>query len=695
MAKKPISKKQVIKKAVSVARHEVLIKKKDNKLLYILAGIIFSISFIFYASSINNEYALDDGIVMEKNEYVHKGFDGIKDIMTKDAFSSFFKQLGSSGQLSGGRYRPLSIVTFAIEYELFGFHKGDQITVTGTDGIDYKGKITKIAYDEVLGTFAIYYISKEFGSGQSAFTAVHEFKSLAHKQHFFNVLLFSISMVVLFIFLYKVLFRKLNYKEYWALFVTLVFAMHPIHSEVVANIKSRDEILSLLFILCTLIQFNKFYKKANFLNGLLMTVCFFLAMLSKEYGVVLLIIVPVWVYIEQKKIDLLKIFICLLPLLLAFLPYYLLRDGAVMVADPKKINPDVLNDYYLFAVGDEMRATQIFVLIKYFLLQLYPFPLASDYSFKTISYRHFSSPEVMVSIVFHLGLIGAAIYSILKKHLIFSFAILYYFLNLMLVGNLIFNIGASMGERLVYNSSLGLIIAIFYVLYLLTEKVKDGKTRLYIGGALVGIVVIPFFVITQQRCAAWKNDFTLAITDVKTNSNSALLNANAGTYLINRSELPENKEKQKEMAIEARNYILKALQVHPVMANGWMNLAVIEHKLNNFEASEIAVNKAFEIFPSNPKIPILKNMVSNDYVNLGFEKYKEGKIDTCFYFLYKAKQVAPFNPEAYYNLGGAYLSVAKNLDSAEFYFRKTLEMSPGHKQATDGLNSFIVSRGAF
>lgn len=664
---------------------ETIAPKKLNKTFWIMAAIVFVVSFIFYAPSINNEYALDDGIVMEKNEYVHKGFGGIKEIMTKDAYSSFFNQLGSKGQLSGGRYRPLSIVTFAIEYELFGFKKGDLISTTGTDGKTYQGKIKKIAPGG-----EVTYTTKEYGEGLAQLTAIHEFKKLAHTQHFFNVLLYAISMVVLFMFLYEVLFKKLNQREYWALFVTLVFAMHPIHSEVVANIKSRDEILSLLFILCTLIQFNKFQQKTNFINGALMALYFFLAMLSKEYGALLLIIIPVWIFIEQKKLDALKILVGVVPLIVAFLPYYLLRDGAVMVGDPKDVKPDVLNDYYLFAKGDEARATQIYIMLKYFVLQIFPYPLASDYSFKTIAYRHFSSPEVILSIVFHIGIVGGIIYSIIKKNLVLCFALMFYLFNLVLISNLPFNIGASMGERLVYNSSLGLIILVFYGLYIITQKTKESRMTLYVGGGLTAILAIPFFMITMGRCAAWKNDYTLATTDVKTNPNSALLNANAGTYLINRSALFENKDKEQEMLLEARGYIKKALEVHPAMANAWMNLVVLEHQLKNYEAEEIAINKAFEIFPSNPKIPVLQNMVSNDLINVGFEKYKEGKADTCFIYLYRAKKVAPLNPEAYYNLGGAYLSVAKNLDSAAFYFNSTLKLNPQHEQALQGLNSIVT-----
>src|ERR1035437_4264305 len=81
------------------------------------AILIAVIGFVFYFNSFFNEFALDDGIVIIKNEYVQQGLKGIPKILSKDAYDSFYRQMNAKDQLSGGRYRPLSIVTFAIEQE--------------------------------------------------------------------------------------------------------------------------------------------------------------------------------------------------------------------------------------------------------------------------------------------------------------------------------------------------------------------------------------------------------------------------------------------------------------------------------------------------------------------------------------------------------------------------------------------------
>ena len=62
-------------------------------------------------------YVFDDGLVITENAFTTSGLAGLPEIFTQDAFVG---ALGDSGQVAGGRYRPLSVATFAVEWELFG-----------------------------------------------------------------------------------------------------------------------------------------------------------------------------------------------------------------------------------------------------------------------------------------------------------------------------------------------------------------------------------------------------------------------------------------------------------------------------------------------------------------------------------------------------------------------------------------------
>src|SRR3954470_18409373 len=92
----------------------------NPKIAMIIIGIV---GFVFYITSVNNEYALDDGIIIHQNDHVIKGIRGIKGILTKDAYESFYRRMCATDQLAGGRYRPLSVVSFAIEQEFMGAYR--------------------------------------------------------------------------------------------------------------------------------------------------------------------------------------------------------------------------------------------------------------------------------------------------------------------------------------------------------------------------------------------------------------------------------------------------------------------------------------------------------------------------------------------------------------------------------------------
>src|SRR6202041_2731591 len=149
---------------------------------------------------------------------------------------------------SGGRYRPLSIVTFAIEQQFMGTipdNKIDSIVVHS----DEKGPAEKVLNHNM------------------------------HIRHFFNVLWFTLSVIVLLYFLRYVVFRS---NPIMALLAAILFTINPIHTEVVANVKSRDEIMSLLFICLTFIYAFKYHehKKKWMLGASLFS--YLLAFLSKE-----------------------------------------------------------------------------------------------------------------------------------------------------------------------------------------------------------------------------------------------------------------------------------------------------------------------------------------------------------------------------------------------------------------------------
>src|SRR5271155_2653074 len=94
-----------------------MILKIKNKYKYL---VVLAITILFYGNTLRNGYVIDDKVVIEDNDYVHNGIGGIVKILSNNSFAGTYNRLAAKEPYSGGRYRPLSVVVFAIEYSIFG-----------------------------------------------------------------------------------------------------------------------------------------------------------------------------------------------------------------------------------------------------------------------------------------------------------------------------------------------------------------------------------------------------------------------------------------------------------------------------------------------------------------------------------------------------------------------------------------------
>ncbi|MBI3883818.1 MAG: hypothetical protein HY305_06315, partial [Sphingobacteriales bacterium] len=555
---------QPVKKTPEVQQKEMGQRWYSLKGFQMQALALIIIGLVCFANSFYNEYALDDDIIILKNEYVQQGFKGIPKIMSSDALESFYKQFFAEQELSGGRYRPLSIVTFAIEQQLFG--------------------------------------SK---------AAIKPANDVAFVRHVGNVIFYILSIVVLLYFLRNFIFK---HQVFIAFFTSLLFLIHPIHTEVVANVKSRDEILSFLFIIATFIAAFRYYetKKYQYLAGGL--VFYFFALLSKEYAITVLVLMPMLFYIVKKE-TIAKSIASALPFFFIALLYILIRLSIVGVGSTGE-NQEVLNNPFLYATDIEKLATKIGILDNYLKLLFYPNPLSSDYSFSTIPYSNFESGWVWLSLIIHLSLIVAAIILFIRRN-IMSFAITFYLLHLLLVSNLFFDLGATMGERLIYHSSFGFFILIAIAIDWLLKKIQQPGLQKALGTIVCCLLVFWCAAKDIKRNAEWKNSTTLFLTDVKTVPNSVLANGNAGKALIDQSMLPANKDKRVKLLDSAIQYVSKAVITHDKYVNGYLNLGFAYCQLKEFDKAKVYWDKAKELYPQNPYLPGYYGELGAGYSNKG------------------------------------------------------------------------------
>lgn len=655
---------------------------------WIQAIIVAVIGIAIYFNSTRNLYALDDGIVIEQNQFVQEGAKGIRNIMTKDAYYSYYEQMGGKQELEGGRYRPLSIVTFALEQQWFG--------------------ITKQEYESSLKDPKLNEKQQQEITEQKKENEEH----LAMIRHLVNVLLYSLSCVVLLFFLQRYVFPA---DPDIAFLATLIFLVHPMHTEVVANVKSRDEIMSFLFITLTLIGACKFAETKKPLDLLLALIAFELALLSKEYAITLIVLIPILLYITRRY-SITRTVISILPFLAIAGLYLLMRHSIIEQPDPTRThNPEVLNNPYLYATPVERLASKIYMPWNYIRLLFFPHPLSSDYSYAHYAYRTFGSPLVWVSLIAHIGIAIGAVRLTLKRHIL-GFAFSFYLLNFLLISNWLMDIGATMGERLIYHSSLGFVMIIAWCAVRGVERMKTSMEtrRIAIGVGTVAIIGLCSYQVIERN-PAWKNDYSLFTTDVNSVPNSVLANGNAGAQYINSAALPEYKNdslKRVELIRKGIGYLQRAVAIHKPPArlknarktevnaeyvNGYLNLGLGSYKLYEFDKAEAYWDTAYSYFPSNPYLKTYYNSLSNVYFNRAMELGRQKQIPEALANLERSAQLddknpGPDNPEIWYNLGGAYYSVQK-YDKAKEAWNRCLTIKPDHPQARLGMSDLLYMEG--
>ena len=519
---------------------------------HLFPAIILSIfSLALYIQTISFDYALDDKMVITGNKFTQKGVSGIRDIFMYESFRGFLGK--QSGQLEGERYRPLSIASFAVEKSLFGSNKA---------------------------------IS-----------------------HLINVLLYTLTGVLL----YRVLFflfpagQKSGQRWYLTIpfIATLLFLIHPLHVEVVANIKGRDEILAFLGEMAVLYFTFKYLSenKAKYLIFSFLAFCG--AIFSKEVAITFVVVVPLTAYFFTNSTGWNKIKVTL-PVVTGILVYLVLRVVAIGYLFESKEVPELINNPFYGMSFGEKTATIFYTLLLYLKLHIFPHPLTHDYYPYQIPIMNWGQWQPILSLLLHIAMILLIVIG-WKKKTIWAYVSCFYLVTLSIVSNFVISVGTFMNERFVYQASLGFCIA---VACLTGKGIKNNLQR---GVALVILIILiaGFSIKTLLRVPDWRNNVTLETAAVKYSPNSARANC---FYAINIWEnvykkLPANATPSRRKAVldSLNPYIEKSFKILPsyFAAQGMRTGVATEyHKLTNNYSELIRVFEELNRSGSNERFII-------------------------------------------------------------------------------------------
>ncbi|MEY3368509.1 MAG: hypothetical protein RI973_1664 [Bacteroidota bacterium] len=630
--------------------------------------VLFAIGVLLYSNTLFFDYTLDDAIVIYDNEFTTKGVAGIPGLLKYDTFRGFFKVEGKEKLVAGGRYRPLTPAMYALEVQLFAPEKKD------AQGQAMKDKDGNAIFDP-----------NEAGQ--------HNAVKLAG--HLVNVLLYSLSLMVLFYLLLSLLKtaaparQDAQYPVLVAFSAALIFAVHPIHTEAVANVKGRDEIMSLLGSLAALYCSLRAMQDKKPLLGLAAGGLFFLALLSKENAITFLAIVPLTFYFFTSARPG-KIAVQTAPYLVAATLFLLIRGSILGWEGAGEAPRELMNNPFLKLVGNqyvdftpgEKLATVFYTLGKYVQLLFFPHPLSHDYYPRAVDIMQLGDWQVILSVLLYLGMGIFALVRLPKKDIL-SYCILFYLASLSVVSNLVFPVGTNMSERFIYMPSVG-----FALLVALLFQRLAGKRKVVM--AMGALVLLVLGIMTFSRNFAWQDNYTLFTTDVKTVPNSAKLRNACGGELIAQSLKPENEARKTAMLAEAVDHLKAAISIHPTYKNPYLLLGNAYNYLKEYETSIQAYRQALQLDDNYGEA---RNNLAITLRDAGrFYGEQKGDLSKSLSYLTQSYDINPADYETARLLGVAH-GISGNATQAVAFFGKAQELAPGNADALYNLGTAYFNAG--
>ncbi|WP_338872342.1 tetratricopeptide repeat protein [Spirosoma sp. SC4-14] len=539
------------------------------------------LGFLLYVNTFGHQYALDDIAAVGQNLFVKKGLAGIPDLLRTE-FWHF-------SNISLGYYRPLSLITFAVEQEYF--------------------------------------------------------KDNPNISHVINAILYAITGLAIGALLQK----WLPGQTITAFLIGVVFMAHPIHTEIVANIKGRDEILSFMFISLMLLSYWRYLetKQRGWIAGA--CVSLYLAFLSKESSIVSLALIPAMQYWFARR-NVWQSMISLWPFLLVTALFFYQKQKMIGTLSG---NPPVDWANYPYAIEKTQKSTTFKFLIYYLRLLVFPHPLVYDYSYNVIPSGGKGDLLTWAGFFAFVGMAWLAWKGFMKRTL-WGFGLFWFFVTMAPGLGFIWLRGGIFAERFAYAAVMGFGFILIWALQKLLVKpagstestAKPLLTRYAPVLGIMALVTGLYAFKTVERNRDWENNFILF--------NSAL------------------------------PYAPNSCQVQRHVANEWIEKGLKDRT----KADSIAnATNAIKPKPSPEQIKKAQTLIDTNIAHAN--KHGRWALD----HLQQSTRIYPNFGEAYFSMAYVFQKIIPNVDSAKYYYKQTIRAANAYAPAYNNLGVIYQTEG--
>lgn len=301
-----------------------------------------------------------------------------------------------------------------------------------------------------------------------------------------------------------------------AIFLALLFGIHPMRVESVAWVTERKDVLFGAFYLGALLQYVKYKHDQKNIRWLWMTALFVLSLFSKIQAVSLPLSMMAVDYFMDKKWEiktvLNKIPFFILSSIFGIVGVVMLKNFGSLASAEDTINWDFFQRLFLGA----------FSFIIYLVKLIIPFRMSPLYPYPS-SFPWYFYPSMLIAPV----VIYTLYISYKKEYKALFFGLAFFIVNIIFLLQIL---GAGQGylaDRFTYIAYFGL----FFVIAYYTEKyLTSNPNHTTTVAGIIGIYLVFFAAMTFQQNKIWKNSATLWTHVLKYYQQTTLPYGNRANY---------------------------------------------------------------------------------------------------------------------------------------------------------------------
>ncbi len=426
--------------------------------------------------------------------------------------------------------------------------------------------------------------------------------------HFTNVLLHILTAFCAYLLL-QLIFRN----ELLALLAGVLFVIYPVHTEAVAYISGRADLLAALFILISFIVYLKYLATGSRRWLYLTLALYILALFSKENSLVFPFLLLLYHYTFKTKLQL-KLF------LLVLTPALLYLGLRFTVLAPLEV-PSLEQVFY--------RIPGFFVaIVNYLRILILPFDLHYEYGNRLFEFYDWRALLGVVVVLYSWA--RACLRKNQDSFLVFSLG--WFFITL-LPNSSIYPVNAFyMSEHWLYLPSLGFFI-ILAKGFIDLHKIKNMRWLTLLLFLMLGLC---YSFLTIKQNIYWLHPVSFYSRTLKYAPQSGQVYYNLGGFYFSSGRY-----------LEASEAFRKSISREPKNFRTYNCLADTHYRLGNHSAAIQTYNKAIGLNPKNYRA----------YNNLGVIYDVAGDYQEAIGCYLKALQIKPNFSRAYFNLSALHFDL--------------------------------------